>query len=335
MASQNPSNPSPVGRKVRRLGIGIVVVMALYTAAWFYGANRLDRFLANTLAGQTQGEVQAECGNLSVGGYPFLIGVTCDRIRFVDGGSGLDAAFGAFRSAARIYMPGTAVLELDGPARLDLTRSGIAVDGNWQSMRASVGAGLDGLKRASVEGRDVAFHVASDVTYQIFDLKIGHAEWHVRANGGDLDLALLAEKLDFRTEGQPPLLPELSASAELTLVGKAHVLGGSPYGSLETKGELRSFKADLGNGIYGELSGPISIDAEGWVSGELTMMLENLDLWEKTLVSAFPDAGATISGMADMLRGLQKDKARVTVNLSIDRGTISLSMIPIGHIPQI
>ena len=141
--------------------------------------------------------------------------------------------------------------------------------------------------------------------------------------------------VDFSMEGFIQPLPRLSASADLTLVGKSHVLNGKAYGGKETSGELRALKVDMGQGMYAELSGPFSIDAEGWVSGSLVLYVENLDLWEKTLLTGFPEASGTISGMSEMLRGLTKGRDKVSVNLSIDKGTIMLSLIPIGHIPQI
>lgn len=334
MASLNQPTASTAGRKIRRLGIGVAIAIALYTAGWYYAANRLEGFLNNALVASAEGPVAADCNGLSVGGFPFLIGVTCEKTGLLDQPNGIKAAFEGFRSAARIYMPGTAIVEIDGPAQVS-SAYGVSAKGDWQSLRASLSANLDGLKKASFEGRAVTAKIASDRTFQSFNLAIGHPELHVRANGDDLDIALLTEDVDFSMEGFIQPLPRLSASADLTLVGKSHVLNGKAYGGKETSGELRALKVDMGQGMYAELSGPFSIDAEGWVSGSLVLYVENLDLWEKTLLTGFPEASGTISGMSEMLRGLTKGRDKVSVNLSIDKGTIMLSLIPIGHIPQI
>ena len=44
---------------------------------------------------------------------------------------------------------------------------------------------------------------------------------------------------------------------------------------------------------------------------------------------------ANTSGMAALLKGLAKGGDTVTVNLVVDKGTITLSMFPLGHIPPL
>jgi hypothetical protein len=107
---------------------------------------------------------------------------------------------------------------------------------------------------------------------------------------------------------------------------------GRPLLSRPMKGELKSFKIEMPGGLYGEMSGPYEIDSEGYISGQFKTRLEKLDLWEQHLLKLFPPARSTISGMAALLKGLAKDD-KVTVNLVIDKGTITLSMVPIGFIP--
>ncbi len=334
MASNNQAIASPTGRKVRWLAGAITLVIAFYCAGWFYAAHRLDGFVNTILTQGFNTDLRADCQGMAVGGFPFLIGVSCDQTSLFDDAQGIRGSFGALRSAARIYMPGTAIVEIDGPADIQ-TAAGIGISGDWKALRASVSANLGGVQRASLEGRDLAAKLVSAVSFQAFDLDIGHFELHFRANGNDLETAFITEVVRFAQEGVSPTLPKFSASVDLSLLAKGQILAGLPYGSKKAVGQLRALKVDMGRGIYGELSGPFTIDEEGWISGEMTLTLENLDLWEKTLVSTFPDAAPTLSSIAELLRGLSRGKARTSVKLSVVRGTILLSLLPIGQIPQI
>lgn len=332
MASNNPVIPSKGGRKVRWLAGVIIVFIGLYCAGWFYAAHRLDGFV-NTILAQGFNNVGAECEGMAVGGFPFLIGLSCDQTNIIDDAQGIRGSFGAMRGAARIYLPGTAIVEIDGPADIQ-TEAGIGLSGDWKALRASISANLDGLERASLEGHNLAAKLVSAISFQAFNLDIGRFELHLRAIGGDLDTAFVTETVNFAQEGFAPALPPFSASVDMSLLAKGHILAGRPYGSKKASGQLRALKLDMGKGIYGELSGPFTIDEDGWISGDLSLMLENLDLWEKALVTAFPDAAPTLSGIAQMLRGLSGDKDRTIVKLSVIKGTILLSLLPIGQIPQ-
>ena len=321
-----PSGATSASRKIRWLGIAVAIVVALYSAGWFFVASKFEDFLQSHLNGT--GPV-IQCPGLTTSGFPFLIGFTCDKTDIVDGGSSLTT--GAVRAAARIYSPGSAVVEVDGPAKLSLS-DGSSIAAAWKSMRSSLSVGFSGLKTFSAVGEDIAFDYLSDALYSAIVAKASHGEFHLRGNGNNLETAVLARDFKIGVEGADPILPVLSTSLQITFDGKAGLLEGRPLLAKPVKGDLTSFKIEMPDGLYGELSGPYEIDDEGYVSGEFKTHLEKLDLWEKHLLKLFPDADSTISGMAALLRGLAKDD-KVTVNLVIDKGTITLSMVPIGHIP--
>lgn len=321
------SGATSASRKIRTLGIAVAIVAALYSAGWFFVASKFEDLLKGYLDGG--GPVEVRCPGLATSGFPFLIGFTCDRTEVVDGGNSLTA--GAFRAAARIYSPGSAVVELDGPANVSLA-DGSSVAAEWKSMRSSFSVGFSQLKTLSSVGEDVKLNYLSEALYNAITARASHGEFHIRGNGDTLEAAVLARDFQLGVEGADPILPVLSTSLKITFDGKAGLLEGRPLVAKPVTGDLTSFKIEMPDGLYGELSGPYEIDGEGYISGEFKTHLEKLDLWEKHLVKLFPDGESTISGMAALLRGLAKDD-KVTVNLVVDRGTITLSMVPIGRIP--
>ena len=111
MALQTTAGAPPASRKLRRLGIAVVIVVALYSAGWFFVASKIETFLKGYLGGA--GPVDIECPGLATSGFPFLIGFTCDKTEIGDSRTGDSLTAGALRVAARIYSPGSAVVELD------------------------------------------------------------------------------------------------------------------------------------------------------------------------------------------------------------------------------
>lgn len=333
MALQTTEGASPASRKIRRLGIAVVIVVALYSAGWFFVASKIETYLKGFLGGA--GHVDIECPGLATGGFPFLIGFTCDKTEIDDGTTGNALTAGALRVAARIYSPGSAVVELDGPANVSLS-DGSSVSADWKSMRSSFTVGLSQLKTFSAAGEDVSLNYMSGALYSALVAKASHGEVHLRGNGPDLEAAAMARNFELGAEGVPePLLPTLSTSLQLTVDGKAELLEGKPLVGKAMKGQLTSFRIEMPDGLYGELSGPYEIDEEGYISGEFKTRFEKIDLWERHLLKLIPDGESTISGLAALLKGLAKGGQDVTVNLVVRKGTITLSMVPLWRIPPI
>ena len=77
MAIQTIATPSNAGRKIRWLGIAVAVIVALYSAGWFFVASKFETFLGQFVNQASPGNVIVTCGKLATGGFPFLIGFTC------------------------------------------------------------------------------------------------------------------------------------------------------------------------------------------------------------------------------------------------------------------
>jgi hypothetical protein len=334
MAVNATAAPSPAARKIRRLGIAVAIVVALYSAGWFFVASKFESFLNGFVNGTGPGGSGVQCDGLTTGGYPFRIGFTCDKTGIEDGSTGDRLAAGAFRATALVYNPFAGIVELDGPANLALN-DGSTVAAEWKQLRSSFHASLSGLRSLSLASQMPAIRINSTAFYEPFDMKAKAGEFHLRDNNGDLDLAVLARDFEWNDIGGNAILPKLSTSAELTLIGKATLLEGRPFNPRPMTGELKSFKIETPDGLYGEMNGPFTIDDEGYISGTFRTTFEKIDLWDQKLKAIFPGAESTISGLAALLKGLAKGEDKVTVNLEVDRGNISLSMLPLGRIPPL
>ncbi len=335
MASSSRADTSGVTRKLIWLAGAIVLTGALYTGGWFYAASRLKDRVTQELAASEQGLRSASCSDLAVRGFPFRIGVFCDAVGIDDRASGLSASFGALRSAAQVYRPGHAVIELDGPAQVRVTPD-LVFDANWDLLRASAVAWTDGLDRASVayDGLQGRLNVPSQ------GLSIGiaatHGEKHVRRSGAALDVAASLDALTLDLGGK--VLPPLNVAADLTIVDAARWISAEGPPStlpLGTSAELRGLSLDLGGDDRMTLSGPVSVDDAGYVSASLDLTIEGVKAWRNRISEVFPDAAETAKRVASAIKALSGGQDRATVKLSIRQGTVYLGLFPVAEIPPL
>lgn len=335
MASSSRAETSGVSRKLIRLAVAVVLAIALYTGGWFYAASWVKERLAQELAASAQGMHSASCGNLSVRGYPFRIGLFCDSVGIDDRPSGLSATFGALRSAAQVYRPGHAVFELDGPAQVRVTPD-LVFDVNWDLLRASAVAWTTGLERASVayDGLKGRLNIPSEA------LSVGiaatHGEKHVRQSGEALDIAASLDALSLDLGDK--VLPPVDVAIDLTIADAAAwiTMEGPPADApLGTNIELRGLSLDLGNGKTMSLSGPVKIETDGYVSGALDLTIDGISAWRDRISEVFPDAAEVMQRVAAAIKGLSGGNDRAVVKLTVQHGTVYLGLFPIAEIPPL
>lgn len=326
--------------------MGIVLFILLYSGLWFFAANRIESRLATYLTHGNSGRT-AECTNMDIRGFPFRIGLFCDMVRLDDTARGASATLGALRSAAQVYRPGHAVVELDGPAEIRFS-PGISLSADWDLLHASLQATLSGLDRTSLTydkltGTAVLPAIEEDAmpgdTHRLA-FTAEHGEVHLRQNGDDLDAAASIDGFDTKIDGGPSLLPPMSASTDLTLVGRAPLMnaGSLKPGALhDSKGEMRNLTLDLGNGMITTASGPFSVNDQGLISGEFSVTMKNIEGWRQNLVKIFTDKDGTamINNIANMLTALADGKNEATVKLNVREGVAFLAFFPIGVLPQL
>ena len=322
------------GRKFRWLVIGVVLVAALYTGGWFYGAGWVKDLLAQNLE-RSDRNVTLSCPGLDVRGYPFRIGVFCDRIGIDDRTAGASLSTGALRSAAQVYRPGHAIVELDGPAEIRASR-GLSIGADWRLLRASFVANLSALDRASIAYDDLTGTAASgngglDARYAIH-----HGEMHVRQNGPALDVAASADGLSF--EGAGTRLPAIDIATDLTFADAADWLSrrGPPRDfPLGTSGDLRRLSIDLGGGSIANLTGRFLFGDDGLLNGAFDLDVRGIDPWRDAIQTAFPETASTIGNIAETVRALSSDGKNATVKLTVTNGTVYLGLIPIAFIAPV
>lgn len=333
------SSRTSITRKIWMLAIGVLAVIALYTAGWFYAASALKEKTLAVLGSQEENGISAECVDAEYKGYPFRIGLFCSGVRLDDRNSGISATLGPLRSAAQVYDPGRIVWEADGPAQVR-TSHGLTVTSTWENMQSSLSARARGVERSSTVILGSKTSIVSSADNLSFGLNTDRSEIHLRQNGQDLDAALLLENVHATSSQWPQFLPAAAtASIDVTLVGRAGMIDGTDPAGLalrNTEGEMRTLTVDLGEGRILTLTGPFSIDTEGYVSGRMKLRVEQIDAWRNSLAEIFPEMAPVLKTAAGMLSALTGGGQSATIDLTVNKGKVlAAGLIPLGEIPPI
>lgn len=335
--AMSTDSQSPVSRKVVRLGVLIVLVIAVYSVGWYFAAEYLKNRILTFFAGGNPAGVTASCENADMGGYPFRFRLNCSRLSFDDHFQGVAASFGPVRAAAQIYNPGHVVWELDGPAEI---RSALGFNTalDWTNMQSSFRIGLSGLSRSSLMMEGLNATVTSTVSSLQLQVTAPSAQSHVRQNEGNLDYATLVRDVSVSIDGTKIALPPVSASLDATFADKGGLL--DPRVAQEqrlygTKGEIRRMVVDLGEGRVLTLSGPFEVGEDGLVSGRIKVEVEQIKAWRDALKAAYPEQSEMIDNVANVLRALAFGRDDSEAEITIQNGVAALGFIPLGQIPPL
>ena len=316
------------GRRILWLGVFVVVLVAAYSAGWFYLADRFVASAKAAIAEANRDGVTAECQNPTARGYPFRLGLFCDRVAYADTASAVGLAAGGFRSAGQIYDPLRFVAELDGPATVDTPRNG-SLKFDWEKLRASVRWAEPLPERVSVEGGNV---LAGLVTGEPL-AAIGAFEAHMRPNGRDLDLASNFEELVLDpalVDGRK--LPALSGETDIVVANGVELAGWPPENLRGQSGTIRTASLSTGPATGATVSGPFSIGEDGLLDATLKVTIRDPNGLGAILAKAFPEKRKEITSVFSALAFMGNDP---TLPLTIERGEAMLAFVRLGRIPPI
>lgn len=326
-------------RRIKWLGIVTAVLMLAFTGGWLYLASVGETQIDLALAKVNTGTQKIACDNRSIKGYPFRFGLFCNSVLVEQPAKGLRMSAGALRTAAQVYNPWHLVAELDGPASIDAP--GLQpLEINWSLLHASVRANRPLPDRASIEANalDISIRGQSEARSRavIADYAAGHMRVENKdvAFAGEVDGLLVDPAITPNRE-----IPSLSASYDAVLTDGVRILTSRPKTAREAlrgaSGEIRVARIIFKDGGTLELSGPLSIDADGLVDGDVSIKFADGDKLGRAIAKMAPEAASVIQpalSAASLAAG--KDK-QASLTLTIRKGKVSAGFFPIGNIPPI
>ena len=316
------------GRRFLWLLVGIIAVIGLYTAGWFYAARTVVDEVQSAIVTLNGDGRRASCEEPLARGYPFRIGVFCRSVMFEDARHGVAFRAGALRSAAQVYQPWRIVGELDGPARLEAPGLN-ALSLDWSALRASTRLASPLPERLSVEATGLAMQLDEQGETPQSLARSQSAELHLRPVDDDLDIAVRFSELAL----DPSIIgtiPPLSGLVDFSLTDGA-LPGGLDGGIHGRSGTIRTLtiSADTGAGV--SVSGPIAVDEAGLIDAELAITVREPMALAKILGDLAPHARREIELALSAMAGTNA----TGLPLRIDKGRARLGFIPLGDIPPL
>ncbi len=313
----------------------IILLIAGWSAGWFYVADKADTVITKTKTKLAERGRDLQCTNQTIDGYPFRISLNCDDVRYADKVTGLIFEAGKLRSAAQAYQPNKAVVELSSPANLTLP-SGESFNTNWSSMRSSVKLGLSGPETFSTVGRDIKLVPTqrSEHAMVIKDL-----QFHGRQiNNNDINLAVSMARAQSETALWPSFnfnTTVLLADTYKDIVNRTSILRVAMAKGL--KGEIERFQYTPLEGGMLEVSGPAEVSKEGLLTGNFDVTIRNLPKLLTALSKSFPEERQRFE---DASRGISllvntTGKNEITIPISVKQGRMSIGIIPLGKLPPL
>lgn len=315
-------------RRILWLGVFIVILFGGYSAGWFYLADRLVTRAKAVIADANRDGVVVECENPVARGFPFRLGVYCDRVAYANAVEAVGLTAGNLRTAGQLYDPMRFVAELDGPATLATPRNG-SLNINWEKLRASVRWARPLPERISVEGGNLAASTATGTSLAT----VGAFEAHMRPNGQDLDLASSFEGLALNpvlVEGRT--LPALSGQSDLTITGGVDLRGFQVEDLRGRSGVIRDASLNVGEKSGVAVSGTFAIGEDGLINADLKVTVRDPKGLSAALAEAFPEKQREIGNISSALSFMGNDP---TLPLVIERGEAKLAFFKLGDIPPL
>ncbi|MCB1382428.1 MAG: DUF2125 domain-containing protein [Notoacmeibacter sp.] len=323
-----PEQPYRGSRRFIWLTGGIVLAIAAYTVGWFYIGGQLEAQTLSAIEAMKASGRTVACDKPEARGFPFRLGLFCDRVAWEDKAQGVSVQAGALRTAAQVYSPTKIISEVDGPARLSIPGlPPMMLD--WTLLHASARLSKPLPQAASMEatGLTVKDAAAAEVATAT------NAQAHMRTNAGNLDIAASLSGLKLSpvlTDGRA--LPELDGVADLTLADGAAWLLEKSRSLRNRSGTLRDATLNA-NGETGlHLTGPWSVDSDGRISGDFTLTIREPAKLAAILKDLSPaDARAIDQALTAVT--LAGGIGNATLPVKVKDGIVSIAFVTLGALP--
>lgn len=325
--------------KLSLLGLSIFLIAGLASWGWFWGAGQLQTVIEDKIQVLSKRGKTITCGDLDIRGFPFRVGVYCERTALDDDQKRLGLTAGELRTAAQIYRPGHIISELDGP--LTITTKTNQIEARWNNLQASTVVDLSKLDRASIIATEPNIDLKITEFRSLAKVKAKDVKIHLRQNGADLDLALSSVDLEMLNRKGRQFLPKAQFELVSTVLEKGYFLNHSePQSNLSLRNSdltLHGLSLAMENQTSILLKGPLKISPNGLVSGELDVTLTNLPGAEPIVRKLRPDLARNFDNIVNILSALNQSGSgdEIKIKVTLKNGAASAGLIPLGIIPPV
>lgn len=327
-------------KRLVTIAILLLVVVAAYTAGWFYVADRLETRARADMAKLAAQGVGAQCENLHMGGYPLRIDVVCESISWQRPAAGMALRAGRFTSGSPVYAPRSLSNEMAGPALIEFP--GLQpLEVNWSKFTSNTRLSRPFPTEIELDARDVAVGRRTETTttkpigtLEHMYMRLSSADDLLKLNG-----RFAAFKLAPAVIGQAKS-PEIDGLADIQISNAATFLAPSPSPMSERLrghgGIINQAFLSMPNGAMVSVAGPFSVDMEGLIDADLKVTMVNPQSFAQAGQVLFPEQGGNIATVLFALSAMPKDEnGNPVLEIAVRKGRASAGFIPLGRLPQL
>jgi len=330
--------------KARKRPITLLVILAVlvagYTAGWFYVANKLEARATADMARLAAQGVGVKCEDLRMGGYPLRVNVVCDSISWQRPSEGMSFRAGRFTSGSPVYAPRSLSNALTGPAFIEFP--GLEpLEVNWSKFTSNTRLARPFPTEIELAAREVAVGLRTETTtteplstLEQMDFRMSEADGTLKINGRFAGLKLAKAAIGNAAS------PEIDGLADIDVADAATLLARSdaPFHQRLRghSGNINQAFLSMPNGAMVSVAGPFSVDADGQINADVKLTLVNPQSLAQAGQTVFPEQGGNIATVLFALSAMPKDeKGNPVMEIAIRKGKVSAGFIPLGRLPAL
>ncbi|MBV2141940.1 DUF2125 domain-containing protein [Falsochrobactrum sp. TDYN1] len=327
--------------RTRPITIAIVflVLIAAYTAGWFYVASQLETRARADMAKLSAQGVGVGCEDLHMGGYPLRVNVVCTSISWQRPSAGMAFRAGRFTSGSPVYAPRSLRNELAGPAFIEFP--GLEpLEVNWSEFTSNTRLARPFPTEIELDARDVTVGRRTETTTTKPIGTLEQMNFQMSSSGDLLNVngRFAAFKLAPSIIGNAKS-PEIDGLADIQIADAATLLAPSPSPLNERlrghSGVINRAFLSMPNGAMVSVVGPFSVDMEGLVDADLKVTMVNPHSFAQAGQTLFPEQGGNIATVLFALSAMPKDEnGNPVLEIAVRKGRAKAGFIPLGRLPE-
>lgn len=320
MSSSEAISPRP-RRLWRWLAAILILLAALYSVGWYFAGRAVSERIDHALADLAKKGVAINCANRAIGGFPLRLGVTCSNIDYQDDQRQIAFAADRLDAGVAAYRPMRVDAQLAPPLRVQSPDfPPLALD--WDALSAQVEVARPLPESIALAARNLSAQSDPDNESdpaKLFDAAEMTAK--LRPDGKDLvwagtfaGLAIDPEMVEGRT------IPSLDGAGQATIINGVSMLTDRPRSLRGQAIDIAELALSSGEGSL-TLTGPASVDTEGYINADLRITLKNPQAIAQALQTAIPERSGEIRTAFMGLSFMGKDPS---IPLKIVKGRVTL-----------
>ncbi len=327
MTSRDEAQPKR-RRGLLWLVLFLAVLFGLYSAGWFYLADRIRGEARQTIAELERKGIRSDCTRLRVEGYPLRLAVSCNSLAYQDDARGIAATTGALEASTSILRPLVADVTLRGPLRtLAPGLEPLWLDWDQLDIRTRLSRSVPDqltLTAAGFSGQTDPEDSEPVPLFNVTDLALD-----LWPDGGDILYRGSFAELDITADAlQGRNVPSLDGAGEARLKNGVAFLRSRPRSLRGQALDITNLELSSGEARVA-VSGPLAVDEAGLIDADLSIRITNPEAVAEVLATAVPEEAKRIRQGFTALAMMGKQP---TMPLKIVQGNAVLGFIPLGRI---